>query len=101
MAWPLAGVTAPTVLEHVVPYWRRHGLPWCAKFDDDTRFEDGHNHHDVLGRVVRVCLSLGITPIFVPSREHGFQAEIEHFNGLWQAKVWQRFHRADLAMVQS
>jgi hypothetical protein len=34
-------------------------------------------------------------------REHGFQAVIEHFNGLEQAKVWQRFHHADLAMVQS
>lgn len=101
VAWPLAGVTAPTVLEHVVPYWRRHGLPSFAQFDNDTRFQGGHNHPDVLGRVVRVCLSLGITPIFVPPREQGFQAVIEHFNGLWQAKVWQRFHHADLAMVQS
>ena len=101
VAWPLAGVTAPTVLEHVVPYWRRHGLPSFAQFDNDTQFQGGHNHPDVLGRVVRVCLSLGITPIFVPPREQGFQAVIEHFNGLWQAKVWQRFHHADLAMVQS
>jgi transposase len=101
VAWPMSGVTAHAVLEHVLPYWRRHGLPHFAQFDNDTRFQGGHNHPDVLGRVVRVCLSLGITPIFVPPREHGFQAVIEHFNGLWQAKVWQRFHHADLAMVQS
>ena len=100
VAWPLSGVTAHTVLEHVLPYWRQQGLPHFAQFDNDTRFQGGHNHPDVLGRVVRVCLSLGITPIFVPPREHGFQAVIEHFNGLWQAKVWQRFHHADLAMVQ-
>lgn len=101
VAWPMSGVTAHTVLEHVLPYWRRYGLPHFAQFDNDMRFQGGHNHPDVLGRVVRVCLSLGITPIFVPPREHGFQAVIEHFNGLWQAKVWQRFHHADLAMVQS
>jgi len=101
VAWPMSGVTAHTVLEHVLPYWRRYGLPHFAQFDNDTRFQGGHNHPDVLGRVVRVCLSLGITPIFVPTREHGFQAVIEHFNGLWQAKVWQRFHHADLAMVQN
>lgn len=101
MAWPMSGVTAHTVLEHMLPYWRRHGLPHFAQFDNDTRFQGGHNHPDVLGRVVRVCLSLGITPIFAPPREHGFQAVIEHFNGLWQAKVWQRFHHTDLTMVQS
>lgn len=100
VAWPLSGVTAHTVLEHVLPYWRQQGLPHFAQFDNDTRFQGGHNHPDVLGRVVRLCLSLGITPIFVPPREHGFQAVIEHFNGLWQAKVWHRFHHADLATVQ-
>lgn len=100
VAWPMPGVTAHTVLERVLPYWRQQGLPHFAQFDNDTRFQGGHNHPNVLGRVVRVCLSLGITPIFVPPREHGFQAVIEHFNGLWQAKVWQRFHHADLAMVQ-
>jgi hypothetical protein len=101
VAWPRLGVTAHTVLEPVWPYGRRHGLPYFAQFDNDTRVQGGHHHPDVLGRVVRVCLSLGITPSFVPPREPGFQAVIEHFNGRWPAKVWQRFHHVDLAMVQS
>ena len=29
--------------------------------------------------------------MFVPPRETGFQAMIEGYNGLWQAKVWARF----------
>lgn len=100
-AWPMSAVTAHAVLERLVPYWRCHGVPHFAQCDNDTRFQGGHNHPDVLGRIVRLCLSLGITPIFVPPREHGFQAVIEHFNGLWQAKVWQRFHHLDLARVES
>ncbi|MGH9155640.1 MAG: hypothetical protein ACRD1K_07400 [Acidimicrobiales bacterium] len=99
-AWAMPAVTARAVLERLLPYWRQHGLPHFAQFDNDTRFQGGHNHPDVLGRIVRLCLSLGITPVFVPPREHGFQAVIEHFNGLWQAKVWHRFHHADLTMVQ-
>jgi hypothetical protein len=94
-------VTAPIVLEHVWPDWRRHGLPYVAPFDNDTWFQDGHHHPDGRGRIVRVCLSVGITPIFVLPRALGFQAGIEHCNGLWQAKGWQRFHQVDLAMVQS
>jgi hypothetical protein len=49
VAWPMSrGVTGHIVLEHVWPYWRRHGLPYFAQFDNDTRFQGGHNHHDVL-----------------------------------------------------
>lgn len=100
-AWPMSSVTARTAMESLLTYWRRHGLPHFAQFDNDTRFQGGHNHPDVLGRVVRVCLSLGIIPVFAPPREHGFQAVIEHFNGLWQTKVWHRFHHADPAMLHS
>jgi hypothetical protein len=53
-----------------------------------------------VGRVIRLCLSLGVTPVFAPPRETGFQAAIESFNGRWQAKVWQRFHHESLAALQ-
>jgi hypothetical protein len=42
--------------------------------------------------VIRLCLSLGVTPVFAPPRETGFQANIERYNGLWQKSVWERFH---------
>jgi hypothetical protein len=45
---------------------------------------------------MRLCLALGVTPVFAPPLQHGFQAMIEHFNGLWQKKVWQRFHHPSL-----
>jgi hypothetical protein len=51
--------------------------------------------------VTRTCLSLGVIPVFVPPREMGFQAAIEGFNGLWQAKVWARFHYESLVGVQA
>ncbi len=100
-AWPLPAITAKAALDTLLAHWQAHGLPQFVQFDNDTRFQGGHNRPDVLGRVVRACLSLGLTPVFVPPREHGFQAVIEHFNGLWQAKVWSRFHHLDLTMLQS
>ena len=100
-AWPMPTVTAKASLHTLLTYWQAHGLPDFIQFDNDTRFQGGHNHPDVVGRIIRACLSLGITPVFVPPRESGFQAVIEHFNGLWQAKVWSRFHHLDLEMLQS
>ncbi len=92
----MSTVTAQATLTTLVTHWRLHGLPDFVQFDNDTRFQGGHNHPDVVGRIIRLCLSLGVTPVFVPPRESGFQAVIEHFNGLWQTKVWARFHHADL-----
>ena len=45
---------------------------------------------DSIGLVVRLCLAAGVTPVFVPPAELGWQAAIERFNGLWQEKVLAR-----------
>lgn len=45
---------------------------------------------------MRLCQQLGVTAVFAPPRETGFQAAIESYNARWQAKVWQRFTHPDL-----
>ena len=95
-AWPAAQTNTTEIVEFMQEHWRGHGLPGFAQFDNDTRFQGGHNHPDVVGRVMRLCLALGVTPVFAPPLQQGFQGMIEHFNGLWQKKVWQRFHHPSL-----
>lgn len=90
-SWPRAKITAKTTVQALIGHWQRFGLPTYAQFDNDTVFQGPHHHPDTLGRVTRVCLSLGVVPVFTPPRETGFQAAIENFNGRWQAKVWARF----------
>ena len=63
-------------------------------------FHGTHRYPDALGRVLRLCLSLGVVPVLVPPRETGFQAMIESYNGWWQAKVWSRFQHQDLEDLQ-
>jgi len=96
VSWPHTVITAKFVVEAVVDHWRAVGLPGYAQFDNDPIFEGAQVHPDTLGRVTRACLSLGVVPVFVPPRETGFQAAIEGFNGLWQAKVWARFHHESM-----
>ena len=95
-AWPNRSVNAKTVLETLVEHWREVGLPSYAQFDNDNRFTGPRQHPDAIGRVIRVCLSLDVTPVFAVPTEHGFQAAIESFNGRWQAKVWSRFEHRSL-----
>lgn len=94
-AWPLAQATAKLVLERLIERWRRDGLPVYAQFDNGTQFQGAHQWPDSIGRISRLCLALGVIPVFAPPREHGFQNAIEGFNALWQGKVWQRHQVQD------
>jgi hypothetical protein len=101
VSWPSAApVTATMAVASLGAHWREVGLPAYAQFDNDMIFQGTHRYPDALGRIIRLCLSLGVVPVFVPPRETGFQAMIESYNGWWQAKVWSRFQHAHLEDVQ-
>jgi hypothetical protein len=100
-AWPDLPYTAVRTLDRIFDHWCHIGVPDYAQFDNDTRFQGAHQHPDVISRVMRLCLQLGVIPVFTPPREHGFQNRIENFNGRWQSKVWGRFHHESLADLQS
>jgi hypothetical protein len=97
-SWPVeASVTAKLAVESLIEHWRASGLPGYAQFDNDTIFQGTHAHPDVIGRVSRLCLSLGVVPVFVVPHEFGFRSMIENYNGTWQAKVWARFPHGSLS----
>jgi transposase-like protein len=98
VSWPVAApVTAKMTVTSLLEHWREVGLPHYAQFDNDMIFQGTHRYPDALGRVIRACLSLDVTPVFVPLTEMGFQAAIESYNGWWQARVWLRFRHASVA----
>lgn len=90
--------TITTVLR---THWRQWGRPGYLQMDNDTRFAGSTRAVRRLGRLIRFCLAEGVVPVFAPPRETGFQAAIESFNGLWQAKVWQRFRHRHLRQLRS
>jgi hypothetical protein len=100
-AWVSTALRARWLCERLETHWRAHGRPAYAQFDNDSRFQGTHTHPDVLGQVIRLCLSLGVTPVFAPPREHGPQNLNESFNHLWQQKVWHRFHHASAQAFQA
>ena len=95
-SWPARRVSAVTVVEALLEHWQFCGLPGYAQFDNDNRFVGPRQHPNAIGRVIRLCLCLNVTPVFAVPNETGFQAAIESFNGRWQAKVWNRFEHARL-----
>ena len=98
-SWPMKRMTAENTVQKMIEFWSEFGLPDYAQFDNSTVFQ-GSRWPDSLGKVIRCCLSLGVTPVFVPPRETGFQASIESYNGRWERGVWERFRYKNLSAVQ-
>ncbi len=99
-AWPLEQALSKLILHRLIERWQREGLPFYAQFDNGTQFQGAHQWPDTIGRISRLCLALGVTPVFAPPREHGFQNAIEGFNALWQGKVWQRYEVQDVMHLE-
>jgi putative transposase len=71
------------------------------QFDNGATFCGGHTHPGVMGRVVRLCLFLGIEPIFTPVYEARRNHQIETFHSVWNKAFWSRQEFRDCAHVQS
>jgi transposase len=99
-AWAMHRSTEGT-MPLLLARWQHDGRPAYAQFDNDNVFQGAHHRAHVVGRISRMCLQLEVIPVFVPPLEHGMQNAIESFNGLWQAKVWQRYHMASIAELQA
>lgn len=99
-SWIQSSWTAKQTVQTLVAHWREHGLPAYAQFDNDTIFQGAHQWPNTFGRVSRLCLQLGVVPVFAPPRETGFQAAIESYNGRWQEKVWRRFQHDNLRTLR-
>jgi hypothetical protein len=88
--------------EHLLQTWQHFGVPDVAQFDNESAFSDG-NHPWGLGRVVRLCLYMGINVLFIPLGEADYNSPVETFNHLWAQRFWGLHHftrRRDVPRVQ-
>jgi hypothetical protein len=94
--------TAATACEHLLQTWQQLGVPDVAQFDNESAFSGG-NHPWGLGKVVRLCLYLGIDVLFIPLGEADYNSPVETFNHLWAQRFWGLHHftrRRDVSRVQ-
>ncbi len=86
---------------HLLSTWANLGLPFIQQVDNENAFCGGHTHPRVIGRVVRLCLFVGIEPLFIPVHEAKRNYWIERFHSLWVSAFWSRQKFRDLAHVQA
>jgi len=89
-----------TVRAHLLKSWQMLGLPEGLQLDNDAAFCGGYKVPRVLGACVRLCLYLGVEPIFIPFGEPERNGLVERLHGLWGQAVWKRRRFRSFAQVE-
>src|SRR5688500_2660479 len=78
----LANKSMDAILDFLVSAWQRMGCPKRLKMDNCLDFRGSNLYPRSLSKLMRVCLDLGIQPVFIPLREPWRNGVVENLNGL-------------------
>lgn len=84
-----------TVLAFLVHAWQHVGLPEQVQFDNAREFCGWGRSAQWLCRVIRLCLRLGVEPVFIPEGRPQRNGSVEQYQGWFQPLLLGRhLHRA-------
>ena len=63
--------------------WKTLGIPLYEQMDNQLPMRGSNQYPHSFGLVIRLCLSLGIQPLFIPLREPWRNGIIEHFQNVF------------------
>ncbi len=95
-----ADKSTDTALTFLMDAWKVMGLPVIAQFDNEMSFTGGRWAHR-LGRIVRLCLALGIQVWFIPFSTPERNGFVESFHGQCHHFFWSRQTFSTIAEVQA
>jgi len=78
----LANKSMDASLDFLVDAWQTMGCPKCLKMDNCLDFRGSNLYPRSPSKLVRVCLDLGVQPVFIPLREPWRNGVVENLNGL-------------------
>jgi transposase len=84
----------------LIHIWRQLGIARYTQIDNEACFSGGFTHPGVLGRVVRLALSVGTELVFCPVRHPESNGYVERFHQDYDQHVWQDTQLEDLEDVQ-
>lgn len=78
--YPLKDKSSKSIAAALIDFWTTYSMPDYLQMDNELSFRGSNRYPRSLGLVLRLALSLGITPIFIPPAEPWRNGIIEKFN---------------------
>jgi hypothetical protein len=80
------------ILDFLGECWKSLGLPAQVQFDNAREVVGWGPAARYLARPIRLCLRFGVEPVFIPPARPQRQGSVEHFNGWFQPRLFQRHY---------
>jgi len=81
-----------TVVDTLLSSWRRLGIPRYLQMDNQLPFTGSNRYPRAFGSVIRLCLYLGVEPIFIPIREPRRNGHIERFQQTYKKMFLNKYY---------
>lgn len=78
-----------SVVSSLILIWSRLGIPKYFQMDNELVFRGSNRYPRSFGEVIRLCLSLGVEPVFIPIGEPWRNPEIEKFQDTFDKKFFR------------
>ncbi len=88
--YPLYDKSSKSIASALLKFWSSYGMPDFLQMDNELSFRGSNRYPRSLGLVLRLCLFLGITPIFIPVAEPWRNGIIEKFNHNMQSYFFSK-----------
>lgn len=83
---------ASSVCECLIRFWKVAGVPDFLQMDNALCFWGSLRNPKAVGRVIRLCLLHGVTPVFIPQSEPWRNGVVECFNDTMQKNLLREHH---------
>ncbi len=83
----LGSLASDNVCSALIRFWKVAGIPDFLQMDNDLSFWGSLRDPRSVGKVIRLCLLHGVTPVFIPVKEPWRNGIIERFNRTMQCAV--------------
>jgi len=71
------------VIKALICSWHTLGIPFYLQMDNQLALRGSNHYPHSFGAVIRLCLYIGIQPLFIPLREPWRNGIIEHFQNVF------------------
>jgi len=103
---PYAHVSALTnqrsesVCNSLIRLWKTAGIPDFLQMDNYLSFRGSLIRPNAVGKIIRLCLLHGVTPVFIPVKEPWRNGIVEHFNCTMQNAILHTGEYTNVREVQ-
>jgi transposase len=81
IVYPITNKSAESITPCLIDFWTNYRLPDFLQMDNELSFRGSNRHPRGLGMILRITISNGVVPIFIPTAEPWRNGIIEKFNG--------------------